>query len=232
MARRSVKIPQKEPEITGQGDVEKFDKLLSSLDNIQTKRKEESISAPVTLKPTTMILGIVLIVVVSGLLLSLGNLPFSNNSEPSEENIELEEGVLLDINLSEHLDFRIQLLSGSEVMLSDYIGQPIILDLFATWCQPCLTQINYLKEVQAQKPNVHILSISVDLSDTSELLSQYKSDHGMNWVVGRDITRKGTTKFEVTSIPTMAYINEQGIVRHWEQGVTSASTIISWINSG
>ena len=232
MARRSIKTPQNESKFAGQGDVEKYDKLLSSLDNIQTKRKEESLSTHVKLKPSTIILGIVLIVVVSGLLLSFGNLPFSNNLEPSEENIVLEEGVLLDINLSEHLDFRIQLLGGSEVMLSDYIGQPIILDLFATWCQPCLTQIDYLKEVKVQQPNVHILSISVDLSDTSELLSQYKSDHGMDWVVGRDSTRKGSTKFEVTSIPTMAYIDEQGILRHWEQGVTSASTIISWINNG
>jgi thiol-disulfide isomerase/thioredoxin len=166
------------------------------------------------------------------MIFSLGNFVSPDNSEPGVENIELIAGRTLNINLTEHLDFRIQLLGGSEVMLSDYIGQPIILDLFATWCQPCLTQIEYLKEVKLQKPNVHILSISVDLSDTPELLSQYKSDHEMNWVVGRDSTRQGTTKFQVVSIPTMAYIDILGIVRHWEQGVTSASTIIDWINSG
>ena len=232
MARRGIKIPQKESKMTGQADVEKYDKVLNSLDIIQTKRKEESLSAPVTLKPTTIVIGIVLIVVVSGLLLSFGNLPFNGDSEPSEDNIELVAGATLNINLSEHLDFRIQLLSGSEVMLSDYIGQSIILDLFATWCQPCLTQINYLKEVKLQNPDVHILSISVDQSDTPELLSQYKSDHGMDWVVGRDITRTGSSKFKATSIPTMAYVDAQGIVRHWEQGVTPASVINDWINSG
>ena len=92
-------------------------------------------------------------------------------------------------------------------------------------------QIEHLKEVKAQKPEAHILSISVDLADTQELLSQYKSDHGMDWVVGRDTTRKGSEKFQVVSIPTMAYIDELGIVRHWEVGETPASTIIGWINS-
>ena len=232
MARRSIKIPQKESKISGQTDVEQYDKVLNSLDTIQMKRKEESFSSPVTIKPTTIVLGIVLIVVISGLLLSFGNLTFPDNSGPSEDNIELIAGTTLNINLSEHLDFRIQLLSGSEVMLSDYIGQPIILDLFATWCQPCLTQISYLKEVKLQNPDIHILSISVDLSDTPELLSQYKSDHGMNWVVGRDITRIGLSKFQATSIPTMAYVDAQGIVRYWEQGVTTASTINDWIESG
>jgi thiol-disulfide isomerase/thioredoxin len=115
-------------------------------------------------------------------------------------------------------------------MLSNYIGEPIILDLMATWCVPCKTQIEHLQVIKDAYPNVHIISVSVDLGDTIPVLSAYKADNNMDWVVGRDISTKGASNFQATAIPTMAFFSSEGIWKHWEQGVTTSDKLSSWIN--
>ncbi len=220
MSRRKSNFPPKKLANDSQSDTEKYDDVLNSLSAIQIKRKEASLSAPSSIKPSTAVMGVVLIVIVGVVLLSFGSLPSPINTGPVETDTTILEG----------LDFNIQLLDESEVMLSDYIGKPIVLDFFATYCVPCLTQISYLKSVQNQYPNVHIISVSVWIEDTLAGLAGYKSEHGMTWVVGHDFTQKGALLYDISSVPTMAFFDDQGILKHFEVGVTTDTTLISWIN--
>jgi thiol-disulfide isomerase/thioredoxin len=220
MAKRTFKITPKESSSSNLSEVEKFDDVLDSLSNIQEKRKNISLPSDNTTKMPTVIMGTVIIAVIAIFLLSFGSVPNPTDTGPLEVNSLLSDG----------RDFKIQLLDESEVMLSDYIGKPIILDLWATWCGPCITQIDHLKTVQTQYPNIHILSVSVDLTDTISKLTSFKEEHDMSWVVGRDITQNGASKYQANAIPTMAFFDSEGTWKHWEQGVTPASTLISWIN--
>lgn len=156
-------------------------------------------------------------------LLSLGSYPQTQPNSP--EN-----------TLSAELDFKFQLLNGNEVMLSDYTGDPIILDLMATWCGPCKTQIPELKTLQSSYPHVRILSVSTDLDDSITVLTKYKADNDMTWTIGRDISQKGIEIFtpsgRLQSIPTVAFINSAGKLRQLNQGVVYYNTLVDWINKG
>jgi thiol-disulfide isomerase/thioredoxin len=222
MSRRKYNFSTNKPVEDTKTNAEKYDEVLNSLSSIQSKRKKESLSTPSSINPSTIVMGTVLVVIIGMVLLSFGNLSPTTTTGPIETDTKLSEG----------LDFKIQLLDGSEVMLSDYAGEPIILDLFATWCGPCITQISHLKTVRSQYPNVNILSISVDLTDSIAMLNTFKSDNGMNWVVGRDITQQGSSIYQATSIPTMAFFDSSGALKHWEQGVTDSTTLINWIKGG
>ncbi|MHA2164299.1 MAG: TlpA family protein disulfide reductase [Candidatus Hodarchaeales archaeon] len=216
------KFPPKSSTRGSQSDVEKYDDVLNSLTSIQTKHKNSNINSDSSIKPSTIIMVIVIVGSLSVLLLSLGNLQVNPNSQTGP----IDTGT----SLSADLDFKIQLLDGTEVMLSDYVGEPIILDLFATWCGPCVDQIGHLQTVRNLYPNVRILSVSVDLTDTLTMLTDFKADHNMGWVVGRDITRQGGSIYQANSIPTMAFFDADAKIQHWEQGVTNSTTLISWIN--
>jgi thiol-disulfide isomerase/thioredoxin len=213
------KFPSKESSSNLQSDVEKYDEVFDSLNSIQARHKNSNPVSNSSIRPSTLVVIIVILSVFSLILLSFGNLP-APIVDPLETNTALSEG----------LDFKIQLLDESEVMLSDYIGEPIILDLFATWCVPCLTQISHLQTIHSQYPNVRILSISVYSGDTLSQLNDYKADHGMNWVVGRDISGQALSIYQASSIPTMAFFDANAILKHREIGVTTAATLISWIN--
>ncbi|PWI49313.1 hypothetical protein CEE45_01910 [Candidatus Heimdallarchaeota archaeon B3_Heim] len=217
MSRRSIKIPPKEAGSEPSSDVEKYDDVLSSLDTIQTRRKVAASSSGNTenpVKPTTIVMAVVIVVIAATLLLSFGSLPNDSKSDPK---------------LTDGLDFEIRLLDNTTVWLSDYLGKPIILDLFATWCGPCADQIVELQKLQNKHPNVHIISVSIEPNDVISVLDDYALEHSMDWIIGHDFTTKGASRFQVAFIPTMAFFNSQGTRKHLETGVTSEAVMSSWI---
>ena len=204
---------------------EKLDDIISSIDSIQGKQRKMSPTSS-SFSLTKIAIIITFFSIISLGILSLGNYQFT---QPSPSGT----------SLSDELDFSFELLNGEAVRLSDYAGDPIILDLMATWCGPCKTQLGELASLQSSFPTVQILSISVDPGfDSVTKLTEYKTTNGITWTVGRDTTGAGKEKFSATSIPTVAFINSAGKLKHINDGksgpigVVYYDTLVEWINDG
>ncbi|UCG04022.1 MAG: TlpA family protein disulfide reductase [Candidatus Heimdallarchaeota archaeon] len=219
MARRTIKIPQKQSKELEMSESKKVSDIISSIDSIQGKQQKMS-STSSSIPITKIILAFAFLSIISLGVFSLGNYQLAQ-SNPTEGNI------------SDKLNFSFELLNGEMVMLSDYAGKPIILDLMATWCVPCKTQIGELKTLRMNYPSVEIVSVSIDPSyDSISKLTEYKNDNGITWTVGRDTTQAGKEKFSATSIPTVAFINSAGKLKQINQGVVFYDTLVDWITSG
>lgn len=220
MARRTIKIPQKDSKEIEMSQDEKVSEIISSLDSIQGKQHEMSPEITTSLSKTKIIMIITFFSIVTLGLLSLGSYP---QTEPNSTQK----------TISAELDFKFQLLNGDEVMLSDYAGDPIILDLMAIYCEPCKTQITELKTLKSSYSNVQIISVSVDLTDDTSRLTEYKNENGMTWILGRDISQKAIGIFTPPNkpqlIPTIAFINSAGILKQLNQGIVSYKTLVEWI---
>jgi peroxiredoxin len=61
-------------------------------------------------------------------------------------------------------DFKLRDMSGKEVSLSDYRGKVVLMNFWATWCQPCLVELPHLQEIykELEKDGLVVLGISVD----------------------------------------------------------------------
>ena len=66
--------------------------------------------------------------------------------------------------------------------LSDYIGKVVILDLFATWCGPCIDAIPYIKRIQKSyfASDLQIISIDVDQSESYDSVKAFSQKHKIN----------------------------------------------------
>lgn len=61
-------------------------------------------------------------------------------------------------------------LNGQKVDFSKYRGRYVYIDLWASWCIPCIKEIPHLKQLEADlkdNPNVTFLSISMDTNETA-----------------------------------------------------------------
>ena len=67
----------------------------------------------------------------------------------------------------EPVDFTLQQLGGGDVALSDYRGQWVVVNYWATWCTPCLKEIPELSELNRERSDLTVLGLAFeDLEDS------------------------------------------------------------------
>ena len=181
----------------------------------------------------SVIIGIVVIGVVVGvsLLTFEGGSNGGNGDEPPEFTTIVANRDLISLELQAP-NWELEMSDGETLELDELKGRLVVVDLFATWCTPCDTQSDYLQEIYDDYGNaIWILSLSVDPSETAEMIADYKSGHEAEWQHGLDSDSVFSNYFEVESIPTLVIIDSEGYFRWMHVGVWTADDMRSTISN-
>ncbi len=118
--------------------------------------------------------------------------------------------------------FSLVTIDGEAISLDQFKGKVVVLDLMATWCGPCATQMDELNQLRAKysESQVVIISIDVDTQETTQQLREFKEDHVANWRFARD-TDGVSSKYGASNIPTLAVIDKDGGLQWKEAGLTT-----------
>ena len=118
--------------------------------------------------------------------------------------------------------FSLQTIDGEAFSLDQFRGKVVVLDLMATWCNPCAIQMDELNQLRAKysENQVVILSIDVDTQETTQQLREFKEEHVANWRFAFDTDGVGN-KYGASSIPTLAIIDQDGRLQWKHSGVTT-----------
>jgi thiol-disulfide isomerase/thioredoxin len=113
---------------------------------------------------------------------------------------------------------------------SEFRGKIVLIDCFATWCQPCIMQFDHLEEVNDKYNSTEVVVVSVGSSgDSVTGLTQFKKDYEMDWLVALD-TVGVFNEYNVESIPTLVILDQNGNTHYRNVGVTDASTLMNKID--
>ncbi len=97
------------------------------------------------------------------------------------------------------------------VDLSKLRGQVVVLNLWASWCAPCVEELPSLLEMQQKFPGIKVVAVSLDQDD--DVYRKFLSQHAVNLKTVRDPDGKVNALYGTAQIPETYVIDRQGILR-------------------
>ncbi len=154
---------------------------------------------------------------------SPGEKPKEGEGSQEEQEPEKEKEPL------KAFDFAVMDYDGNEVKLSDYIGTPIVLNFWASWCPPCKGEMPHFNKVSEEYPNDELLFLMVDMvdgaSETTEKGKKYVEDNGYTFAVFFDEKQDAAATYGIRSIPSTFFIDKEGYIAGVAEGGIDEETL-------
>lgn len=113
-------------------------------------------------------------------------------------------------------DFAMQYADGTRSLLSDWQGQPVVLNFWATWCAPCREEMPEFVAVHDQYKDDGLVIVGVNAQETASQAAQFMGEYGMAFPVVLDTRGDVQQLYNVRGLPTTVFIDRDGrIVDRW-----------------
>jgi cytochrome c biogenesis protein CcmG, thiol:disulfide interchange protein DsbE len=97
------------------------------------------------------------------------------------------------------------------VDLSKLRGRVVVLNLWATWCAPCIEELPSLLALQKQMPELAIVAVSMD--QDPDVYKHFLVEHHVDVLTVRDEDQKVNALYGTVQIPETYIIDKQGVLR-------------------
>lgn len=115
-------------------------------------------------------------------------------------------------------DFVLKSSTGENLRLSEYRGDVVMINFWATWCGPCRQEMPLLDELYTRYERVGFNLLGVNIDDDSRRAMQMIEELGVNFPVLFDARKEVSKLYEVEAMPVTVLVDREGIVRYVHHG--------------
>lgn len=105
-------------------------------------------------------------------------------------------------------------LAGDSVSLAKLRGEVVLLNVWATWCQPCRQEIPALEKIHQSYSarGLAVVGVSVDAAGDEKEVLDFSRDFGMTYAVWLDPEQRVNDVFRLVGVPSTFLVDREGQV--------------------
>jgi len=151
----------------------------------------------------------------------------------AQENVRESEDDYMLPELQQAPDFAMTDEAGNEIRLSDFIGRPVILNFWATWCPSCVQESPHFETLHQEMGDaIEILKVVLldGQRETRGRVDAFMAENDYTFPLYFDTTGQASRAFGVSFIPVTFFINAEGYVAAGIQGAASENALRSGVD--
>jgi len=102
--------------------------------------------------------------------------------------------------------------------LTDYLGKPVIVSFWATWCPPCRAEIPAFNRAWAKIKDEDIAMLAININEGQETIKSFTKEFPIDFTILRDETAGQLQNWNMTGLPTAFVIDAKGRIVYQAMG--------------
>jgi len=115
-------------------------------------------------------------------------------------------------------DFALKSSTGENLRLSEFRGDVVMVNFWATWCGPCRQEMPLLDELYSRYERVGFSLLGVNIDDNSSKAMNMAAELGVSFPVLFDARKEVSKLYEVEAMPVTVLIDREGTIRYVHHG--------------
>jgi thiol-disulfide isomerase/thioredoxin len=110
------------------------------------------------------------------------------------------------------IPFELKTLEGKSAGLESFRGKPLVINFFASWCDPCREEMPLINELAAKAGgSYHVLGIAVE--DTRAAVTEYAKEAKLIFPIALDLNSAVKRSYRIFGPPATFFLDGQGVIR-------------------
>ena len=112
-------------------------------------------------------------------------------------------------------DMKALTLTGETVAMTSFRGEPVLLNLWATWCAPCRKETPYLQTLHESYADqgLRVVGMSQDMRGSGPAIRAFAEEFGVTYTVLSDPDMIAMDRYSVIGLPTTFLVDRAGTIR-------------------
>jgi cytochrome c biogenesis protein CcmG/thiol:disulfide interchange protein DsbE len=145
----------------------------------------------------------------------------TNTDQPAPRPAEMKEG-------SFAADFTLPTLGGGETSLSDYEGQVVVINFWATWCPPCKAEMPGINAFYEEHADDGLVVLAINGQEAEPTVAEFINGSNFTFPVLLDEEGEATRLFNARSFPTTFILDKSGRIQHVQIGLISEQELAAY----
>jgi len=110
-------------------------------------------------------------------------------------------------------EIKVQDMDGNPKSLSDFKGKILIIDFWATWCNPCIKEFPHFEKFYKNYKDKGIEFIAISVDNKLDKVKSFVKKNNYSFTILHDLAHETSKNFKIGKLPTLFIVSPDGYVK-------------------